>query len=113
MKTRTIISIIISLLAMVAFPGLVIGFIGGIDALGILLLLIFALNPLVSIAIGILSGWGEEVQWYLPAINAAIFLIAETVITGFDFSYIIAAAVYFGIGIAAAYITKAVNNKKQ
>lgn len=113
MKTRALISVIISLLAFALVPWLVISYIGGMDALGILLILFFAFNPLVSIVIGVLSGWGEKVQWYLPIIAGAIFLIAETVITGFDFTYIIAAAIYIGLGIAAAYITKALKNKKK
>ncbi len=113
MKKMTIISIIISLVAFIVLPLAVVFIIGGMDALGIMLLLLFAFNPIVSIIIGILSGKSGKVQWYLPVISALIFLISETVLIGFDFSYIIAVAVYVGLGLAAAYITAAIKNKKK
>ncbi|MBQ6884900.1 MAG: hypothetical protein IJN56_04090 [Clostridia bacterium] len=112
MKKNIIISMILSVISMIALPLLVVFYIGGMDAMGILLLMLFTLNPIVSIIIGVLSG-GKKVRWYLPVINAAIFLIAQSVITGFDIMYILAAVTYAGFGFAAAYIIKAVKNKKQ
>lgn len=111
MKKNIIISAILSLITMVALPLVIVFFIGSMDALGILTLLLFVLNPILSVVIGILNS-GEKALWYLPVINAVIFLIAESIIVGFDISYVIAAIVYAGLGIAAAYITKAIKNKK-
>ena len=113
MKKMTIMSIVISLVAFTLLPLAVVFIIGGMDALGILLLLLFVLNPIVSVIIGILSGKSGKVQWHLPIINALIFLISETILIGFDLSYIIAVAIYVGIGLAAAYITAAIKNKKR
>lgn len=103
MKKRAIISVAISIVAMFLIPFLAVNFIYASDALGVLLLLMFVLNPIISIVIGIISG-SDKVMWYLPVINAIIFLISESIIAGFDISYIIAAAVYTVIGLAAAYI---------
>lgn len=113
MKKRFLISVIISLVAMFLIPWLAITFIAGNDALGILLLLTVILNPLVSVAIGIIGGQGEKAEWYLPLINAVIYLLAAWVVLGFDFTYVISALVYFAIGIAAVFITLAVKRKRK
>lgn len=97
---------------MFAVPYLSLNYIGGNDALGIFLIHLVALAPLTSVINGVLGGWGEKVQWYIPLINSVIFLISFIIITGFDLTYVICAAIYFGIGIAAAYITKAIRTKK-
>lgn len=112
MKARTIISVILSLIAMVLVPALTITTLLGGDALGIMLILTFTLNPIVSVVIGILSGWDGKVQWYLPLANAVIFLIASILIMEFDISLLIEAVIYFALGILAAYITNTVKNKK-
>lgn len=111
MKKNIIISAVLSVITLILLPLAVVFLLGGLDALGILLLFLFFLNPIVAIVIGILSG-SNKVQWYLPMINAAMFLIAESVIIGFDISYVIAAAIYAGLGLAAAYITASVKKKK-
>ena len=107
MKKKIIISAILSLLAMVVIPLAIVFLTSGLDALGILLIFVFTLNPIVSIIIGVLSG-GKKVLWYLPIANAAVFLATLVIITGFDISYVVMSAVYAGLGIAAAYITKAI-----
>lgn len=111
MKKNIIISAVLSVLTLVLLPLAVVFFIGGMDALGILLLMFFILNPIVSVVIGILSG-GLKTKWQLSAINAAVFLSAESIILGFDISYIIAAVICLGLGLAAAYVTAAVKKKK-
>ena len=111
MKKNIIVSAVLSAIANVIFPLLVVFVIGGLDAMGILLIALFVLNPIVSIVIGILSD-NKKVLWYLPVVNAVVFLIVESVIFGFDISNIIAAVIYAGLGLAAAYITKAVKNKR-
>lgn len=111
MKKNIIISAVLSLITFIAIPLAVVFLIGGMDALGIILLLFFTLNPIVSIVIGILSA-DEKVHWCLPVINAAIFLIAESVLIGFEISILIAAIIYAGFGLAAAYITAVIKNKK-
>ncbi len=108
MKTRTIISIAISLIAMVLIPVLTVISALGADALGLMLLYTIILNPVVSIVIGILSGWGEKAQWYLPIANAAIYLIASIAIMGFDVSLLIGTVAYIVIGALSAYITNAI-----
>lgn len=105
MKAKTIISILISLIIMLLFPLVAVNFIFGNDALGILLLLTVILNPLVSIGIGIAGGWSNKIEWNLSLINAIIYLISAIIITGFDFTYIIAAVAYFILGLIATYIT--------
>lgn len=111
MKKNITISAVLSVIANILLPLAAIFIIGGLDAMGLLFLFLIALNPIVSIVIGILSA-KDKVLWYLPVINAVIFLVAESVIVGFDISNVIAAVVYAGLGLAAAYITGAAKKKK-
>jgi len=113
MKTRTIVSIFLSLLVMVLVPVLTVFTTLGADALGLMFLYTFVLNPIASIVIGILSGWGEKTQWYLSLINAIIYLIASVVIMEFDVSWLFGAVIYFVLGIAAAYITNAIRKRRK
>ena len=112
MKTRTIIALILTLLVMVLVPVLTVFTVMSTDTLGLMFLYTMVLNPIVSIAIGILAGWGDKLQWYLPAANAVVYLIASAVIMGFDVSWLIGAAVYLVLGIAAAYVTGSVKKHK-
>ncbi|MBQ7921247.1 MAG: hypothetical protein IJ325_01540 [Clostridia bacterium] len=112
MKKRTILSIVLSLLVMVLVPVLTVYSVLGADALGLMYIYIMVLNPIVSIVIGILSGWGEKTQWYLPLINGVIYLIGSVVLMDFDITWLIGAVVYFVLGIAAAYITNAIRKRK-
>lgn len=112
MKKRTTISIILSLLVMVLVPVLTVYTALGADALGLMFLYTMLLNPVVSLVIGVLSGWGEKAEWQLPLGNAIVYLVASVVIMGFDISWFIGAVVYFGLGIASAYVTNAIKKRK-
>lgn len=108
MKAKYIITTIISLLANFLVPFIIINYLLGADALGVLLILLITLNPIVALGIGISSGWSKKIEWYLPLINSIIFIISISIITGFDITYILAGLIYFVIGIIAALITKSV-----
>ena len=112
MKTRTVVSLLLTLVVMVLVPIITIFTALGADALGLMYLYTMVLNPIASIVIGILSGWDKKTQWYLPLVNAVIYLIASIVMMEFDISWLIGAVAYFVLGIAAAYITNAVRKHK-
>jgi len=112
MKLKIFLTIIIAAVAMLLIPVIVVNVAFAGDALGILFLLMTVLNPIVSVGIGIASGWSKKIEWYLPLITAVIYLLSETIISGFDISYFLIAGIYFAIGIAAAFITKAIKIKK-
>ena len=112
MKAKYIITTIISLLANFLVPFILINYLLSADALGVLLLLLITINPIVALGIGIASGWSKKVEWYLPLINSIIFIVATTIISGFDISYIFAALIYFALGIIAAFVTKALKKQK-
>jgi len=112
MKTRTVVSLLLTLVVMVLVPIITIFTALGADALGLMHLYTMVLNPIASIVIGILSGWGKKTQWYLPLVNAVVYLIASIVMMEFDISWLIGAVAYFVLGVAAAYITNAVRKHK-
>lgn len=112
MKKRTIASLILSLLVMVLVPILTVQTVLSPDALGLMFIYTMVLNPIVSVVIGILSVSDGKVQWHLPVVNAVIYLIAAIAVMGFDVSLLLGAAVYLVLGVAAAYIAKAVSARK-
>ena len=112
MKKKAIISIILSLVAMVIVPVFTVLFLLGNDAMGVMLIFTFALNPIVSVIIGILSGIGGKIQWYLPVINSVIYLIAAIAIMTFDITFVIAAVIYLALAFVAALIAAKVGQKK-
>lgn len=112
MKTRNVISIALSLVTTILPPVLTTFFVGGNDGLGVIFLLFTILYPIVAIVVGILSG-NKKLQWYIPLINAAIFLVVYTIFMTFDVILLVAAIVYAIIGLVAAYITKRISSKKQ
>ena len=112
MKTRTIVSLILTLAVMVLVPVITIYTALSGDALGLMFLYTMVLNPVVSVVIGILSGWDKKVQWYLPVVNALVYLIAAIVMMESDVFWFVGAVVYLVLGIAAAYVTNAIRKRK-
>ena len=77
-------------------------------------LLFFAVNPLYSVIIGAFAGKDIRHLWSLPAISAVLFLIGTWIF--FDMgetAFILYAAVYLALGIAAMLISMLIRKKTQ
>ena len=75
-------------------------------------LLFFAVNPLYSALIGAFAGKDIRRLWSLPVISSALFLIGTWIF--FDMgetAFILYAAVYLALGIAAMLISMLLRKK--
>lgn len=64
----------ISALVMLLIPFLVVSLVQSDGALLVVLMLFFVLNPFVSLMLGLEAGKSARQKWYLPAVNAMLFL---------------------------------------
>ena len=106
-KKNIILWMAASAVVMLAFPWLAATFIKGDAGMAVCFLLFFAVNPLYSVLAGAFAGKDIRRLWSLPVISAALFLIGTWIF--FDMgesAFILYAAVYLVLGIAAMLIKK-------
>jgi len=107
MKKNIILWLAASAVVMLAFPWLAVTFVKGDAGMAVCFLLFFAVNPLYSVLIGAFAGKDIRRLWSLPVISSALFLIGTWIF--FDMgesAFILYAAVYLVLGIAAMLIKK-------
>ena len=107
MKQNIVLWLVASAVVMLAFPWLAVTFVNGDAGMAVCFLLFFAVNPLYSVLIGALAGKDFRRLWSLPVISSALFLIGTWIF--FDMgetAFILYAAVYLALGIAAMLIKK-------
>lgn len=107
MKKNIILWMAASAVVMLAFPWLAVTFVKGDAGMAVCFLLFFAVNPLYSVLIGAFAGKDIRHLWSLPVISAVLFLIGTWIF--FDMgesAFILYAAVYLVLGIAAMLIKK-------
>lgn len=68
---------VMAVIAVVMFllPGATAAFASHDAGMAICFLLFFGLNPICCLYVGIWSGMAVKQRWYLPAVNAAAFLV--------------------------------------
>lgn len=77
-------------------PWAAVTFAPGDAGMAICFVLFFGLNPLCSLYVGIYAGLAVKGRWYLPLVNAAVFLLsawvlftpAETAFLGYAIAYL-------------------------
>ena len=114
MKKNTILWMAASAVVMLAFPWLAVTFVKGDAGMAVCLLLFFAVNPIYSAGIGAFAGKNIRHLWSLPVISAVLFLIGTWIF--FDMgetAFILYAAVYLALGIAAMLISVFIRKKMQ
>ncbi len=114
MKQSIILWMAASSVVMLAFPWLAVTFVKGDAGMAACFLLFFAVNPLYSVIIGAFAGKDLRYLWSLPVISAALFLIGTWIF--FDMgetAFILYAAVYLALGIAAMLISTLFKKKMQ
>ena len=107
MKKNIILWMAASAVVMLAFPWLAVTFVKGDAGMAVCFLLFFAVNPLYSVLIGAFSGKDIRHLWSLPVISSALFLIGTWIFFDMEeLAFILYAAVYLVLGIAAMLIKK-------
>ena len=96
---------LISALLMIGAPPIALVF-DGLDAIGMIFILFFAINPIYSLIIGIFTGKSLKKLWPLPIISASLFLIGVFVaLKSFDPAFLLYGAIYLLIGVFSALAT--------
>lgn len=72
---KNIWAILAMVLVMFGLPGAAVAFAPHDAGMAIAFILFFGLNPAESMFVGIYSGMDLKHRWYLPAVNAALFLL--------------------------------------
>ena len=72
---KNIWAILVMAFVMFGLPGAAVAFAPGDAGMAITFILFFGLNPAESMFAGIYSGLDMKHRWYLPAVNAALFLL--------------------------------------
>ena len=99
-------AILVMILVMFGLPAAAVTFAPGDAGMAIAFILFFGLNPTESMFVGIYSGMDLKHRWYLPPLNAALFLLG--VWTVFDwgnpdfYGYAIA---YLGVALVSMLTT--------
>lgn len=114
MKKNIILLLAASVAVMLAFPWLAVTFVKGDAGMAVCFLLFFAVNPLYSVLIGAFAGKDVKHLWSFPIVSAVLFLIGTWIF--FDMgetAFILYAAVYLVLGIAAMLISMFIRKKTQ
>ena len=114
MKKNIILWLAASAVVMLAFPWLAVTFVKGDAGMAVCFLLFFAVNPIYCVIAGTFAGKDMRQLWSLPLVSAALFLVGTWIF--FDMgetAFILYAAVYLALGIAAMLISTLFKKKMQ
>lgn len=103
---KNIAALVVIALVMVACPWAAVTFAPGDAGMAICFVLFFGVNSMCSLYVGIFSGLAIRQRWYLPFLNAAIFLLGTWLIFDWGnpdfYGYAIA---YLAIALVAVLTT--------
>ena len=114
MKQSIILWLAVSAAVMLALPWMAVTFVKGDAGMAVCFLLFFAVNPLYSMIIGAVAGKDIRHLWSLPPVSVVLFLIGTWIF--FDMGetgFILYAAVYLALGIAAMLISMLIRKTTQ
>ncbi len=103
---RNAVALALMVAVMAGCPWAAVMFAPGDAGMAICFVLFFGLNPLCSLYVGIWSGLSVKSRWYLPLLNAAVFLAASwAVFTREEPAFMGYAAAYLAVGILTMVVT--------
>lgn len=114
MKKNFICWLVVSVVVMLVLPWMAVTFVKGDSGMAVCFLLFYAINPICSVAVGAVAGKDVKHLWSLPVISAALFLCGTWIFFGMgETAFILYAAVYLVLGVAAMLISMFVRKKAQ
>ena len=106
MKLRFFISATVSALIMFLSLFFTVKYVAGNDGLGVLLILFFAVFPILSATIGIVTGKFFKKLFFVPILNGFFFLCSSWIfLEAFEPQFLLYTAVYIIIGLVFSVIT--------
>lgn len=114
MKKDIFLWLAVSALVMLALPWLSVTFVKSDAGMAVSFLLFFAVDPLYSVIIGASAGKDVRRLWSLPVIPPVLFLAGTWIFFHMgEPAFIMYAAVYLALGMAAMLISLLVRKKVQ
>jgi hypothetical protein len=105
--------IAVSAVVMLFLPWLTVTFVKSNAAMAVCMMLFFAVNPLYSVALGILAGKRCKELWLQPIFAALLFLAGAWLF--FDMgetAFLLYAGVYLALGLISMWICALIARKK-
>ena len=103
----------ISVIVMLLLPWCAVAFVPSDGGMLVSLLLLFAVNPISAVCIGIISGSKPRLLWPQPLLLSALFAVGAWKSLGITISDILPyAAVYLAVGYLALLLTVLLRHKK-
>ena len=104
---------VISVIVMLLLPWCAVAFVPSDGGMLVSLLLLFAVNPISAVCIGIISGSNPRSLWLHPLLLSALFAVGAWKSLGFTISDILPySAVYLAIGYVSLLLTVLLRRKK-
>ena len=114
LKNKIILSVFNILTCMLVLPMILLKFCAPEAAMSVSMLLFFALNPLTSLLIGLMSGTDIKRLFWLPLLNAALFPLLFAIAIGeIVFDLYIYSAIYLAVGAVAMGISHLIAARKK
>lgn len=106
LKSKIILTNLILIIEMFFIPLILVYISNPQDAMGILIIFLFILNPFISLIIGIISGFEFKKMWWEPILTCFIFLISYWIILqDIILDFFIYAFIYLAFGSITMLIT--------
>lgn len=114
LNNKIFISFLIVIVTMLIFPLLIFTFMKSLNGLFWFLLLFFAINPIISIIIGVLSGTEIRKLWFVPLIVSIIFPpLYWIVLQDIILQLYIHSLGYLIIGVVSMLVTSFLSNRRK
>lgn len=112
MKRNVTVWLILSATIMLLLPWLAVTFIKAHGGMAACLALLFGINPIYSVVVGVFAGKNSNQLWHLPIISALLFLLGTWLFFDMgEMAFVLYMAVYLVLSILAMLITKLINKK--
>lgn len=111
---KILIGLGIVLAVFLILPILVMLFCPAHEAMGLYMLLFFAINPLASVIVGVISGFNVKNMWWLPLVLALVFPLFHALALWISpvWELYIYSAVYAAVGYISMLISHILKRKK-
>ena len=114
MKKRVVMWVAASAIIMLVLPWLAVTFVKGDAGMAVCFLLFYAVNPIYSLIIGAFAGKYIKHLCSLPFISSVLYLFGVWIFFDMgEIAFIMYAAVYLALGMAAMLISLLVRKKVQ
>ena len=77
--------------------------------MAVMIILLFTVNPLFSVMLGIIAGGDFKRMWYIPFLSSVVFLAGVWCIFDTNMDFLVYAVIYFAAGYISAFLTMYVN----